>query len=186
MIASRGTNASVSDEDISHSISCGVGAGLFVLCDASACVGFHERGRAEDAANEQLALLTGRMEQVLSGMKTALDELAEDRRILPALSKQDRVQPRELYAALVEQAVAMPEVSQLMLVDESGTCLCALRGQGRRCAQGHGLGSLANGAGRAGRVYSELGRIAAVRRAQTGYLLAEISGMTSASCSATG
>ncbi len=70
----------------------------------------------------------------------------------------------------------MPEVSQLMLVDESGTCLCALRGQGRRCAQGHGLGSLANGAGRAGRVYSELGRIAAVRRAQTGYLLAEISG----------
>ncbi len=62
----------------------------------------HERGRAEDAANEQLALLTGRMEQVLSGMKTALDELAEDRQILPALSKQDRVQPRELYAALVE------------------------------------------------------------------------------------
>jgi len=82
-----------------------------------------------DAANEQLALLTGRMEHVLSSMKTALDELAEDERILPALSKQDRVQPRELYAALVEQAAAMPEVSQLMLVDESGTCLCALRGQ---------------------------------------------------------
>ena len=67
-----------------------------------------------DAANEQLALLTGRMEHVLSGMKTALDELAEDERILPALSKQDRVQPRELYAALVERAAGMPEVSQLM------------------------------------------------------------------------
>ena len=74
-----------------------------------------------DAANEQLALLTGRMEHVLSSMKTALDELAEDERILPALSKQDRVQPRELYAALVERAAGMPEVSQLMLVDESGS-----------------------------------------------------------------
>ena len=51
-----------------------------------------------DAANEQLALLTGRMEHVLSGMKTALDELAEDERILPALSKQDRVQTRELWS----------------------------------------------------------------------------------------
>lgn len=129
-----------------------------------------------DAANEQLALLTGRMEQVLSGMKTALDELAEDERILPALSKQDRVQPRELYAALVEQAAAMPEVSQLMLVDESGTCLCALRGQEEDAHRDTDWGALRMAQGEQVVFYSELGRIAAVRRAQTGYLLAEISG----------
>ena len=129
-----------------------------------------------DAANEQLALLTGRMEQVLSGMKTALDELAEDERILPALSKQDRVQPRELYAALVERAAAMPEVSQLMLVDESGTCLCALRGQEEDAHRDTDWGALRMAQGEQVVFYSELGRIAAVRRAQTGYLLAEISG----------
>ena len=129
-----------------------------------------------DAANEQLALLTGRMEQVLSGMKTALDALAEDERILPALSRQERVQPRELYAALVERAAGMPEVSQLMLVDESGTCLCALRGQEEDAHRDTDWGALRMAQGEQVVFYSELGRIAAVRRAQTGYLLAEISG----------
>lgn len=109
-------------------------------------------------------------------MKTALDELAEDERILPALSKQDRVQPRELYAALVERAAGMPEVSQLMLVDESGTCLCALRGQEEDAHRDTDWGALRMAQGEQVVFYSELGRIAAVRRAQTGYLLAEISG----------
>ena len=121
-----------------------------------------------DAANEQLALLTGRMEHVLSGMKTALDELAEDERILPALSKQDRVQPRELYAALVERAAGMPEVSQLMLVDESGTCLCALRGQEEDAHRDTDWGALRMAQGERVVFYSELGRIAAVRRARYG------------------
>lgn len=59
MIAEQGTNASVSDEDISHGFSCGVGAGLFVLCDASACVGFHERGRAEGRCKRAAGVADG-------------------------------------------------------------------------------------------------------------------------------
>ena len=132
--------------------------------------------RQKDAANEQLALLTGRMEQALSGMANALDALAKDERVLFALGDDGGTQPRDLYAALVEQAANIPEVSQLMLVDAAGTCLCALRGQEEDAHMDTDWGALRMAQNEQVVFYSQTGMVAAVRRVQAGYLLAQISG----------
>ena len=70
----------------------------------------------------------------------------------------------------------LPEMTQLMIVGADGVCLCALRGQEEDAAFDTDWGVLRMADGENAVFFGEAGRVAAVRRAAGGYLLAEISG----------
>lgn len=89
--------------------------------------------RQSEAAQAQLDVLSGQLTDAFSGMERVLDALAQDAWIRSAIEESDTAHPRELYAALVRQAADVPEMTQLMLIDSDGTCLCALRGAGGKC-----------------------------------------------------
>ncbi len=81
------------------------------------------------------------------------------------------------HAALVEgRRRRCREMTQLMIVGADGVCLCALRGQEEDAAFDTDWGVLRMADGENAVFFGEAGRVAAVRRAAGGYLLAEISG----------
>ena len=132
--------------------------------------------RQEETARTQLAGMTRQLTEAFSGMERALDALAGDEWVRLALEKGDAAHPRAVYAALVGQAAKVPEMTQLMIVGADGVCLCALRGQEEDAAFDTDWGVLRMADGENAVFFGEAGRVAAVRRAAGGYLLAEISG----------
>lgn len=132
--------------------------------------------RQREAADVQLQTLTAQLTEALSGMERALDTLAGDEQILSVVDSGGAAHSRELYAALVAQAAGVPEMTQLMLIDSSGACLCALRGQEENAAFDTDWGVLRAADGEKVVFFGETGRVSAVRRVGEGYLLAEISG----------
>lgn len=132
--------------------------------------------RQREAADAQLQTLTAQLTEALSGMERALDMLAGDEQILSTVDSGGAAHSRELYAALVAQAAGVPEMTQLMLIDSSGACLCALRGQEENAAFDTDWGVLRAADGEKVVFFGETGRVSAVRRVGEGYLLAEISG----------
>ena len=132
--------------------------------------------RQEETARAQLAGMTRQLTEAFSGMERALDALAGDEWVRLALEEGDAAHPRAVYAALVGQAAKVPEMTQLMIVGADGVCLCALRGQEEDAAFDTDWGVLRMADGENAVFFGEAGRVAAVRRAAGGYLLAEISG----------
>lgn len=132
--------------------------------------------RQSEAAQAQLDVLSGQLTDAFSGMERVLDALAQDAWIRSAIEESDTAHPRELYAALVRQAADVPEMTQLMLIDSDGTCLCALRGQEENVVFDTDWGVLRMAEDENVVFFGEAGRVAAVRRVGAGYLLAEISG----------
>ena len=132
--------------------------------------------RQEETARAQLAGMTRQLTETFSGMERALDALAGDEWVRSALEEGDAAHPRAVYAALVGQAAKVPEMTQLMIVGADGVCLCALRGQEEDAAFDTDWGVLRMADGENAVFFGEAGRVAAVRRAAEGYLLAEISG----------
>ena len=132
--------------------------------------------RQSEAAQAQLDVLSGQLTDAFSGMEHVLDTLAQDAWIRSAIEESDTAHPRELYAALVRQAADVPEMTQLMLIDSDGTCLCALRGQEENVVFDTDWGVLRMAEDENVVFFGEAGRVAAVRRVGAGYLLAEISG----------
>ena len=132
--------------------------------------------RQEETARAQLAGMTRQLTEAFSGMERALDALAGDEWVRLALEAGDAAHPRAVYAALVGQAAKVPEMTQLMIVGADGVCLCALRGQEEDAAFDTDWGVLRMADGENAVFFGEAGRVAAVRRAAGGYLLAEISG----------
>lgn len=132
--------------------------------------------RQEETARAQLAGMTRQLTEAFSGMERALDALAGDEWVRSALEEGDAAHPRAVYAALVGQAAKVPEMTQLMIVGADGVCLCALRGQEEDTAFDTDWGVLRMADGENAVFFGEAGRVAAVRRAAGGYLLAEISG----------
>ena len=132
--------------------------------------------RQSEAAQAQLDVLSGQLTDAFSGMERVLDALAQDAWIRSAIEESDTAHPRELYAALVRQAADVPEMTQLMLIDSDGACLCALRGQEENVVFDTDWGVLRMAEDENVVFFGEAGRVAAVRRVGAGYLLAEISG----------
>ena len=132
--------------------------------------------RQEETARAQLAGMTWQLTETFSGMERALDALAGDEWVRLALEAGDAAHPRAVYAALVGQAAKVPEMTQLMIIGADGVCLCALRGQEEDAAFDTDWGVLRMADGENVVFFGEAGRVAAVRRAAGGYLLAEISG----------
>lgn len=132
--------------------------------------------RQSEAAQAQLDVLSGQLTDAFSGMERVLDALAQDAWIRSAIEESDTAHPRELYAALVRHAADVPEMTQLMLIDSDGVCLCALRGQEENVVFDTDWGVLRMAEDENVVFFGEAGRVAAVRRVGAGYLLAEISG----------
>ena len=132
--------------------------------------------RQSEAAQAQLDVLSGQLTDAFSGMERVLDALAQDAWIRSAIEESDTAHPRELYAALVRQAADVPEMTQLMLIDSDGACLCALRGQEENVVFDTDWGVLRMAEDENVVFFGEAGRVAAVRRVGAGYMLAEISG----------
>ena len=119
--------------------------------------------RQAEAAETQLAAWAGQLTEAFAGMERALDALAGDEQVLSAL-QDDAAPPREVYAALVGQAANVPELTQLMLIDADGACLCALRGQEEDASFDTDWGVLRMADEENVVFFGEAGRVAAVRK----------------------